>query len=270
MMALQRNPSISYVEQTDSNAATGLSNNPLVENGADAIDNAREEHPSIIIMDIRMPATNGYEVIRRAEHADSNVATGLIENLFKNVQSVSPYQLRDINAHTVKNYEESVESSTSVLINSDWLDKQANSIFIGAKEEIFEDGMESDFSRNLSEFIASFGHFAMETIIPVILSERTNTEVASEAFRVLGRLNHKTTYRDRLWLLERGLYSDSARIRDGAVLGLAFLNDPLAIAPLKFAIERERIPELRQDMEQVLDQLEGNENGILAKKDTQK
>jgi hypothetical protein len=139
-----------------------------------------------------------------------------------------------------------------------------------AKEEVFEDGMESDFSRNLSEFIISFGHLAMETIIPIILSERTNTEVASEAFRILGRLNHKITYRDRLWLLERGLYSASARVRDGAVLGLAFLNDSLAIAPLKSAIERERIPELRKDMEQILTQLEGNENGISAKKDTKK
>jgi hypothetical protein len=211
---------------------------------------------------------------RRVPPTDSNAATGfdnpLVENFFKKVQSVSQYQLQDIDARTVKYYGGSVESSTSKFADSGLLDKQANSIFAGAKEEIFEDGMESDFSRNLSDFIASFGHSAMEVIIPIILSEQTNTEVASEAFRILGRLNHKITYRDRLWLLERGLYSTSARVRDGAILGLAFLNDSLAIAPLKSAIERERIPELRKDMEQILAQLEGNEDGIPAKKDTKK
>ena len=211
---------------------------------------------------------------RRVPPTDSNAATGfddpLVENLFKKVQSVTQIELQDIDARTVKYYGGSVESSTSKIANSGLLDKQANSIFAGAKEEIFEDGMESDFSRNISDFIASFGHSAMEVIIPIILSEQTNTEVSSEAFRILGRLNHKITYRDRLWLLERGLYSTSARVRDGAILGLAFLNDSLAIAPLKSAIERERIPELRKDMEQILAQLEGNEDGIPAKKDTKK
>ncbi|MFH1907890.1 MAG: HEAT repeat domain-containing protein [Chloroflexota bacterium] len=209
---------------------------------------------------------------RRIHPTDSNAATGfdnpLVENFFKKVQSVPQYQLQDIDARTVKYYGGSVESSTSKFADSGLLDKQANSIFAGAKEEIFEDGMESDFSRNLSEFIASFGHSAMEVIIPIILSEHTNTDVASEAYRILGRLNHRITYRDRLWLLERGLYSASARGRDGAILGLAFLNDPLAIASLKSAIEREPNSELRKDMEQILAQLEGNEDGIPSKKDT--
>jgi len=199
---------------------------------------------------------------RHLPPTDSNAATGLVENFFKKVQ------FQDIDARTVKYYEGGVESSTSKSTDSSLLDKQANSIFASAKEEIFEDGMESNFSRNLSEFIVSFGHSAMETIISIILSEQTNNEVASEAYRILGRLNHKTTYRDRLWLLERGLYSASARVRDGAILGLAFLNDPIAIAPLKSAIEREQISELRHDMEQVLTQLEGNKNGVSAKKDS--
>jgi len=209
---------------------------------------------------------------RHTPPTDSNADTGfdnpLVENFFKKVQSVPHYQLQDIDARTIKYYGGSVESSTSKPADAGLLDKQANSIFAGAKEEIFEDGMESNFSRNLSEFIVSFGHSAMETIISIILSEQTNNEVASETYRILGRLTHKTTYRDRLWLLERGLYSASARVRDGAILGLAFLNDPIAIAPLKSAIEREQISELRHDMEQVLTQLEGNKNGVSAKKDS--
>lgn len=207
---------------------------------------------------------------------DSDASTALVESLFKIPVTVAqPSQLTNNTSASSYNLENSTYKSIKSIdrlidkpVGFDFLNNKVNIIFADAKEEVFEDGMESDFSRNLSEFIVSFGHSAMETLIPVILSERTNTEVASEAFRVLGRLNHKTTYRDRLWILERGLYSASARVRDGAILGLAFMNDSIAIAPLKSAIDRECIPELRQDMEQVLVQLEGNGNGISAKKDS--
>lgn|SRR5574341_618286 len=269
-MALQKNPFIGRVEHSDSNAATGLTNSPLVEIGTDAGEYVHKEVPSVIIIDIMMPRIGGLEVIRPIEHTDSNTATGLVDNFLKKVQPRSRYQIREADARTVNYYVGNIESSTSETVDIGFLVRQANSIFGNAKEEIFEDGMESGFSRNLSDFIVSFGHSAMEAIIPLMLSERTNTEVASEAFRILGRLNHKTTYRDRLWLLERGLYSASARVRDGAILGLAFLNDPLAIAPLKSAIERELNLELRKDMEQILAQLEGIEDGIPAKKDKKK
>jgi hypothetical protein len=208
----------------------------------------------------------------RIPPTDSNASTGLndslVENLFEKVRHESKYQIREINAGTLKYHSESAESSTTEFIDIDFLEQQASSIFARAKEEVFEDGMESDFSQNLSAFIKSFGHSAMEIIIPIMLSEQTNAEIASEAFRILGRLNNNTTYRERLWLLERGLYSASARVRDGAVLGLAFLNDPLAVAPLKATIDRERIPELRKDMEQVLAQLEGDKDGISSTKDS--
>ena len=204
----------------------------------------------------------GFPVERRHFHSrDSNSTTELAKNLFGTVL---------LKSQTLNSYREDIDSSTAELANLQLLSEQAVSIFSNAKEEIFEDGMESKFSQNLTEFVISFGHPAMETIINLLLSNRTNTEIASEAFRVLGRLRHKNTYRDRLWLLERGLYNRSAKIRDGAALGFAFLNDPIAVTPLQSAIERELIPELRKDMEQILAQLEGKENGVPIKKDTKK
>lgn len=191
---------------------------------------------------------------------ESNSATDLANNLFRRVL---------INARTVNSYGEDVESSTTEFANSQLLAEQATSIFINAKEEIFEDGMESEFSRNLSGFILSFGQPSMEAIIDLYLSNSVNTEVASEALRILGRLRHRVTYRERLWLLERSLlYSPFARVRDGALLGLSFLNDRLAIPPLKSAIEKESVLELRHDMERVLTQLEGIKDGVSAKKDS--
>lgn len=202
---------------------------------------------------------------------DSGVSTSLVESLFKSPVKVAR-QAQPTNNTSASNYnlENSTYRSIDRPIDFDFLKNKVNVIFATAKEEIFEDGMESEFSRNLSRFIVSFGHPAMEAIINLLLSNRANTEVTSEAFRILGRLRHKITYRDRLWLLERGLYNQSARVRDGAALGFAFLNDPLAIAPLQSAIERELIPELRKDMEHILTQLEGKEDGISIKKDTKK
>ncbi|MDP1713898.1 MAG: hypothetical protein Q8L41_04055 [Anaerolineales bacterium] len=197
---------------------------------------------------------------RHTRTQDSNSTTDLATNLFGRVL---------LNARTVNSYGENIESSTIESENSRLLVAQATSIFTNAKEEIFEDGMESEFSRNLSDFILSFGQPAMEVIIDLYFSNSVNTEVVSESLRILGRLRHRNTYRERLWLLERCLlYSPFARIRDGALLGLSFLNDKLGIPPLKSAIEKESILELRHDMERVLTQLEGVKDGVSTKKDS--
>jgi len=145
------------------------------------------------------------------------------------------------------------------------LEQKVAALFVSAREQIFEDGMESDFSRGLVRFVTSYGRSAMEIIIRLILSDWINSEVISEALRVIGRIRHPGTYRDRLWLLERGLYSPSARVRDGATVGLAYLDDPVSITPLRYAIQREPVSELRRDMEQVLSQLEETQSGALLK-----
>jgi hypothetical protein len=170
-----------------------------------------------------------------------------------------------ISASTV-NYSVSVESSTSRRGDLSSIVEYINDLFISARDQIFEDGMESEYSRELARFISSYGHLGMEIIIQLILSEQVNPEVISEAMIVIGRIDDSNTYRDRLWLLERGLYNPSALVRDGATLGFASLDDPIAISPLKYAIEREQVSELRRDMEQVLSQLEDTRKNVSDKK----
>jgi len=180
----------------------------------------------------------------------------LAASFFQMRTRITRFKPRETEAATLDYSYKGSESSTSQLLDPGELEKKASALFISAREQIFEDGMESGFSREIAALISSHGRAAMEVIIPLLLSDWLNPEVTSEALRVVGRIHHPPTYRDRLWLLERGLYSPSARVRDGATLGLAYLDDPIAITPLKYAIERESVPELRQDMEQVLAQLE--------------
>jgi hypothetical protein len=156
----------------------------------------------------------------------------------------------------VGKYHEIPQSSTLQQDYPDAIDQEIELLFDRAKEEVFEDGMESDFSRGLISYVRKFGDTAIAALVRLIVTEQANAEVASEAMRWLGHIDHPITYRSRLHLLERSLHNSSARVRDGAALGLASLDDPHAIPYLKQAIEREQYQELRYDLEQVVIQLE--------------
>ncbi|MEK7400298.1 MAG: HEAT repeat domain-containing protein, partial [Candidatus Poribacteria bacterium] len=132
-------------------------------------------------------------------------------------------------------------------------------LFTIDREEIFEDGMESDFSKELFYAIQKYGDPVIEILAELMDYEGVNIEIASEAMRWLGHIDHPPTYNKRLWLLERSLQHDSARVRDGALLGLSSLDDPDAIPYLKEAIETEKCKELREDMERTLLELENLE-----------
>jgi hypothetical protein len=155
--------------------------------------------------------------------------------------------------------EELSENATGLHDRPPELAEGLRAILASGKEQVFEDGMESDFSKALIALIRTYGNDTLAEFAYFIVYEKVNAEVASEALRWLGLMNHPLSYSWRLWLLERSLGSSSARIRDGAALGLAFLDDPAAIPHIKLAIQREPVAELRQDLGQVLAQLESSD-----------
>jgi hypothetical protein len=136
------------------------------------------------------------------------------------------------------------------------LESEATAIFWNAREEAFEDGMESNFSKHLHSFIKMHQEDALEVITCLVVYEKVDAEIASEALRQMGHFEEGKTYEYRRWLLERSLTLPSARIRDGAMLGLASMDDKHAIPYLQNAIALEQCSELKNDMKQVLDQLE--------------
>jgi hypothetical protein len=130
------------------------------------------------------------------------------------------------------------------------------SLFETARDEIFEDGMESEFSKRLDALVQEHEGEAISALAYVIENQTVNEEVVAEALRWMGRLEHPSSYEARLKLLEHSLRSGSARVRDAGTLGLASMDDPHAIPFLRQAIRKETYPELREDMQQVLSQLE--------------
>ena len=150
------------------------------------------------------------------------------------------------------------------------LNMKAEKLFEFAIEEEFEDGVESSFSNKLQSFIKEHGNDGLLVLPPIFINEKVNAEIISEALRWIGRLEHPDTHYFRLWLLEKCLFCNSPSIRDGAILGLAAMNDPAAISYIKKAIEKEPISALQQDMKEIVSQLEPFTDAITTEEDQKK
>jgi len=134
-------------------------------------------------------------------------------------------------------------------------DKEFDAIFRRASEERFEDGMESQFSRDLEALVNAYGSSSKGVLSRLLNDESVPAGVWAEAMRCLGRVDSPSSREARLWLLEKGLTARSPLIRDGAALGLASMDDPSAIPYLQRAIASETLRGLRSDMQEVLSQL---------------
>ncbi len=160
--------------------------------------------------------------------------------------------------NTANFYSSSTENGLepSILLTS-----KLAQLFDNAEDERFEDGMESEFSRNLNAIVAKHGEQALKALSGIIHSKSTCPETSGEALRWVGRVRDRRTFRYRFWLLTNGLRSASARVRDGALLGLAFMNSKMAIPHLIQAAEAETCADLRSDMLQLVDLLRASSCG---------
>lgn len=164
---------------------------------------------------------------------------------------------------------EQTENSTTQPEQLEGIEQLIDVLFNEAVDQDFEDGMESEFSRELLSLVRRYGDLAMSEIAYLITWNRANPEVSSEALRWLGRMDHLDTRVYRLWLLEESLGSESAWVRDGAALGLASMGDPHAIPYIEKAIDQEDCVELREDLKQVLKHLEASQHALLSKDGSQ-
>jgi hypothetical protein len=134
--------------------------------------------------------------------------------------------------------------------------QQAQNLFRNSSDDISEDGIETDFSKNLTKLITTYGDLAIKSISRIILGSKCGQVLAGEALRWIGRIKDPATHTQRRWLLEKSLNSPSAYVRDGASLGLVALNDADAIPALRVAIEIENLPLIKKALQQALQELE--------------
>lgn len=119
----------------------------------------------------------------------------------------------------------------------------------------FEDGIETEFSKTLIEYIKQNGNYGVLEIYYLINTKELPGYLIDEALRWIGRIDDPRTYNERLKLLHKCLQYPDPLVRDGAILGLASMDNPISIHYIRLAIDREYSPELKQDMKQVLKQL---------------
>jgi hypothetical protein len=125
-----------------------------------------------------------------------------------------------------------------------------------AREIVFEDGMDNPFSLGLKHLIAVQGKAGVAAIAGELERQDKRPHLVAETLRILGEIEDRLTPAERLWLLTQALSDQSAIVRDGALLGLASLDDPSALPYVKAALQRERSADLRSSLEQVVEQLE--------------
>ena len=136
---------------------------------------------------------------------------------------------------------------------------EVKKIFSESVEEVFADGMESTLSRSLHSMIRMNGHGAIGAIDRLLRSGQVNAEVAGEALRQVGIVDDPISHQRRLGLLLDYLESSDPRLRHAAAIGIAALDDPIAVASIRQALGRENSPTLKRNLQLVLDQLEALE-----------
>ena len=137
------------------------------------------------------------------------------------------------------------------------VERKIENIFYTANSQEFEDGMDNEFVKFLFAAVRQYENSAIFEIHNLTLKKQVNPIVAGEALRWLGDVDHEPTYGCRRWLLEKAVSeASSALVRDGANVGLAFMDDPHAIPYLQRALLSEKNALLQKMVAKTLKQLE--------------
>lgn len=136
------------------------------------------------------------------------------------------------------------------------LTRQIRRLFDEGAHEFFRDGMESNFSRSLLMLLREHGQGAVAAIAEYLFSGNAKPDVASEALRWMSDIDDRSTFSKRWQVFRKSLMDKSPRVRDGAILAFANMNDPRALNVLADAKTIEPIAELRSLIDQVIAQLE--------------
>lgn len=115
------------------------------------------------------------------------------------------------------------------------------------REAHLQDGVYSSFTRRLREVLLRDGDSFLVALARRVSTGEGNLDVLAESLQQLGTLTNDIPVYSR-WVFREGLRSPYATIRDGALMGLAQLNDPAVIGDIQEALAAERVGSLRDDM----------------------
>ncbi len=153
---------------------------------------------------------------------------------------------------------QSSSAPLQTLAPAKWADAQEalRDLIERGREQTFEDGIETPFSRTLQTLLSKHGICALQLLEQYCLSEAGNGCIIAEVLRQFGLSEQPETQEARFKILVLCLGHPSLAVRDAAAIGLAYLNDVRAVPHLRQAASRECSPDLRHDLREVIAQLE--------------
>lgn len=132
------------------------------------------------------------------------------------------------------------------------LRKELTDVFALAAGEHFEDGIETEFSHAIGQFIGIYGIDAIDNFKIVIERNLFRDTYVAEALLWIGELDDEGTENARRLLLEAACGSDSVSVRDAAVSGLAYLGPDESQGRLERMLKEEHVRGVRANIEAVL------------------
>ena len=146
------------------------------------------------------------------------------------------------------------EIDTGILSHE--IERQLEQLFTDARDELFEVGIESQFSKGLQKLCTYDPTTVFQYIRTRLIVNDTNSEAFAEILRWASHQDARAIRDHVADLLSVGLLNSSSLVRDAAALSLAYLEKTAAVAQLQQALEREKVPELQKDLEDLIRSLE--------------
>ena len=137
-----------------------------------------------------------------------------------------------------------------------YVEEQLDRMFLEAQDEKFETGVDSRFSIGLQQLYEKDAVVLLSILRERLLGSAGVPDVLAEVLQWASRLEASFCRSNSVELLLIGLHDLSPFVRDSAALGLAYLSGRVAITHLREAAEREKVPELRADMFDLIESLE--------------
>ena len=136
------------------------------------------------------------------------------------------------------------------------LSQQLDELFETEGEEYFEPGMDSRFSTSLQDLCGYNPSSVLASLKHRIAEGEDGRNITAEAVQWASRQEAKVVRQLVLELLYVALRHHSSLVRDSAAFGLSYLEERQALGPLREALDRENVPELREDLKDLIQTLE--------------
>lgn len=141
-------------------------------------------------------------------------------------------------------------------------DEDKNNLIKLAYSEMgyFETGEELRLSSEFRSLVKTYGSQLIHSIELLINSNEINTTVAGELLRQIGEIEDPQLLESQLDILEKFTFHQAPRVRDGAIMGLSYINSDKVILILETAESLETDQFLQRVITKILKRIQNKKD----------